>query len=386
MRALCDRRAGIGADGVLGSSGARSRWAPRRRRPGRSSGSWTTATPTAGSRRCAATASACSLRYLVEEGLVDPTGPVDIATRDGVKTLLFEGDLVTVDLGKAGCSPETKVSVGTIDLAGHPRRHGQPARRRVRRRRGRRWPARSDGPPEHDDAVYPDGVNVELVVRRGERHVAHARARAGLGRDPVVRHRRGRRSLRRDGDGRRGRPAGDVPRRRAWRRARRSPGPPTTTCCSPARRSSWPGGPPRSATPRPMLQPWTSREHLPRHRRRVGHRRRLCPPARRRSARRSSSPTCNAEKGEAVATRDRRRVRRGRRDRDRPDPGRRRPGRVELGTAARAGLLGRHRLGAAHRRQATASTTPPTTSTRSRRSSRSTWSAPSTPSASPPPR
>ena len=27
-------------------------------------------------------------------------------------------------------------------------------------------------PPEHDEGVYPDGVNVELVVRRGERHVA----------------------------------------------------------------------------------------------------------------------------------------------------------------------------------------------------------------------
>jgi diaminopimelate epimerase len=27
-------------------------------------------------------------------------------------------------------------------------------------------------PPEHDPAVYPDGVNVEFVVRRGEHHVA----------------------------------------------------------------------------------------------------------------------------------------------------------------------------------------------------------------------
>ena len=27
-------------------------------------------------------------------------------------------------------------------------------------------------PPAHDEAVYPDGVNVEFVVRRGERHVA----------------------------------------------------------------------------------------------------------------------------------------------------------------------------------------------------------------------
>jgi diaminopimelate epimerase len=27
-------------------------------------------------------------------------------------------------------------------------------------------------PPTHDPAVYPDGVNVEFVVRRGERHIA----------------------------------------------------------------------------------------------------------------------------------------------------------------------------------------------------------------------
>ena len=27
-------------------------------------------------------------------------------------------------------------------------------------------------PPGHDESVYPDGVNVEFVVRRGEHHVA----------------------------------------------------------------------------------------------------------------------------------------------------------------------------------------------------------------------
>jgi diaminopimelate epimerase len=58
---------------------------------------------------------------------------------------------------------------------------------------GRTWPARhvsmgnphavafvdnlaEAGPlleaPEHDDAVFPDGVNVEFVVRRGARHVS----------------------------------------------------------------------------------------------------------------------------------------------------------------------------------------------------------------------
>ena len=49
VRALCDRRAGIGGDGVL-----------RVVRRGRAAGSWTTATPTARSRRCAATASGSS--------------------------------------------------------------------------------------------------------------------------------------------------------------------------------------------------------------------------------------------------------------------------------------------------------------------------------------
>ena len=36
------------------------------------------------------------------------------------------------------------------------------------------WPSRARciEPPAHDDAIYPEGVNVEFVVRRGERHVA----------------------------------------------------------------------------------------------------------------------------------------------------------------------------------------------------------------------
>ena len=58
VRALCDRRAGIGGDGVLRVVRA-GRWASSvTARP--SSGSWTTATRTARSRRCAATASGCS--------------------------------------------------------------------------------------------------------------------------------------------------------------------------------------------------------------------------------------------------------------------------------------------------------------------------------------
>ena len=57
------------------------------------------------------------VRHLVEEGLVDPGGPIDIGTRDGIKTLLLEGDLVTVDLGVAQVLPETKVTIGATSWA-----------------------------------------------------------------------------------------------------------------------------------------------------------------------------------------------------------------------------------------------------------------------------
>jgi len=87
-----------------------------------------------------------------------------------VKTLTQDGDEFTVDLGSARVLAETKVAVD-----------------------GRSWPAThvdmgnphavafvddlTDAgslltPPDHDEALYPEGVNVEFVVRRGAAHVA----------------------------------------------------------------------------------------------------------------------------------------------------------------------------------------------------------------------
>ena len=66
MSALCDRRRGLGADGVLRVTTAGAALAAGRVRPGargrarRATGTWTTATPTDRSRRCAATACGCS--------------------------------------------------------------------------------------------------------------------------------------------------------------------------------------------------------------------------------------------------------------------------------------------------------------------------------------
>ena len=109
-------------------------------------------------------------RYLVDEGLADGSAPIRVDTRDGVKTLTVDGDLITADMGAPKVLGETAVSVGERTW---PARHvdmGNPhavafvdslddAGRLLRRARPR-------------PAVYPDGVNVEFVVRRGDRHVA----------------------------------------------------------------------------------------------------------------------------------------------------------------------------------------------------------------------
>ena len=155
-RALCDRRAGIGGDGVIRAVRQDGRWFMDYLN---SDGSV--------SEMCGNGIRLYG-RYLHDrEG--EPL-PLEVGTRDGVKTLTADGGSITVDLGAPRVLGETTV---TVD--------------------GRSWPAThvdmgnphavafvddlADAgslltPPDHDPAVFPDGVNVEFVVRRGERHVA----------------------------------------------------------------------------------------------------------------------------------------------------------------------------------------------------------------------
>ncbi|GGV78532.1 MULTISPECIES: diaminopimelate epimerase [Streptomyces] len=171
VAALCDRRAGIGGDGVLHvvrsaahpearAMAARAEWFMDYRN---SDGS---------------VAEMCGngvrvfARYLQRAGHAT-AGDLAIATRGGVKTvhLAKDGD-ITVGMGKARL-PEQEVTV----------RVGE-----------RSWPARNVDmgnphavafvedlahagdlltPPAYSPAsAYPDGVNVEFVVDRGPRHVA----------------------------------------------------------------------------------------------------------------------------------------------------------------------------------------------------------------------
>ena len=84
--------------------------------------------------------------------------------------LTVDGDLITVDLGTPKVLGETTVSVGERTW---PARHvdmGNPHAVAFVSSLDDAGPLLE--PPTHDPAIYPDGVNVEFVVRRGDRHVA----------------------------------------------------------------------------------------------------------------------------------------------------------------------------------------------------------------------
>jgi diaminopimelate epimerase len=171
VRRLCDRRAGIGADGVLRVVRSSS--------VGRSSSVEPVETRWFMDYRNAdgSLAQMCGngirvfARYLQDEGLVEREKPFLVDTRDGPKLLDVDADHVTVDLGQARVLGETKVGVGDrtwpathVDM-GNPHAvafvDDEPTLAGLDLTR----------PPDHDAATYPDGVNVELVVRRGEGHV-----------------------------------------------------------------------------------------------------------------------------------------------------------------------------------------------------------------------
>lgn len=171
VAALCDRRAGIGGDGLLHvvrsaahpeakDLAAEAEWFMDYR-----NGDGSIAEMCGNGIRVFA-------RYLRHAGLV-PEGDLAIATRAGVKSvhLAKNGD-ITVGMGRARL-PEGDVTVGVGE---------------------RSWPARNVNmgnphavafvddlahagdlyapPPFSPASAYPDGVNVEFVVDRGPRHVA----------------------------------------------------------------------------------------------------------------------------------------------------------------------------------------------------------------------
>ncbi|GAA0980895.1 Diaminopimelate epimerase [Nocardioides aquaticus] len=169
VRALCHRRAGIGGDGVLR--------VVRSTRP--EDGTWFMDYRNADgsvSEMCGNGVRVFAL-HLVQEGLVDPAAPIAVGTRDGVKTVTVEDDgRLTVDMGLARLLGTTEVSLdgrtwpATHVDVGNP--HAVAFLADGEDLDGLSGPGQPLAAPAYDAAVYPAGVNVELVVRRGPHHVA----------------------------------------------------------------------------------------------------------------------------------------------------------------------------------------------------------------------
>ncbi|WP_310964583.1 diaminopimelate epimerase [Nocardioides terrisoli] len=168
---LCDRRAGIGADGVIrvvrtdatddpAAVGARDEamWFMDYRN---ADGSL--------SEMCGNGIRVLGL-YLATHADVDPRNPLPIATRSGVKVLTFDGGRITVDMGTPTLLGETKVSVGDRSWAASRVDMGNPHAVAFVEDLADAGPLLEA--PVVDAAIYPDGVNVEFVRRVGEQQLA----------------------------------------------------------------------------------------------------------------------------------------------------------------------------------------------------------------------
>ncbi len=174
VRALCDRRAGIGADGVIRVVRTEAYDDPAAV-AARGTAEWFMDYRNADgsiSEMCGNGVRVLG-RYLALREDADVSRPLPVGTRAGVKELTFAGGdpagEITVDMGVPQVLGSTWVSLDGVgadalhvdmgnphavafveDLSVHP----DPL-----------------PPPGYDEALYPDGVNVELAQRRGPSHV-----------------------------------------------------------------------------------------------------------------------------------------------------------------------------------------------------------------------
>ena len=166
VAALCDRRRGIGADGVmrvirtaaLGEDSAGEWFMDYKNHDGSLS------------EMCGNGIRVFAL-HLIQEGLVPADQPVVIGTRDGDKTVTAEpsGEF-SVDMGVAEVRGTSKITAAGRTWEAQDIRTGNP--HAVAFVDSLTDPGPLLDAPDHDSETYPDGVNVEFVVREGDRHVA----------------------------------------------------------------------------------------------------------------------------------------------------------------------------------------------------------------------
>ncbi len=165
VAAICHRRRGIGADGVmrvirsaaLGVADGPEWFMDYRNADG------------SVSEMCGNGVRVFAL-HLVQEGLVDGSQPIPIGTRAGTRTATISGDLISVDMGVPEIFSTSKVQVDSCVWEAQHIETGNPhAVAFVDRLSDAGFLVDE---PEYDASTYPHGVNIEFVVRKGDRHVA----------------------------------------------------------------------------------------------------------------------------------------------------------------------------------------------------------------------
>jgi diaminopimelate epimerase len=178
VAALCHRHRGIGADGVLRVIRSDALDDPAARE---TEAEWFMDYRNADGSAAQMCGNGLRVfaRYLAESGLVDPDEPLRIGTRDGTRTVHFDGELVSTEMGAAQV-------LGAVVVGAN----------------GREWPALhvdvgnphavapveqvADAgplttPPAYDTRDFPDGVNVEFVARQGKGQLAMRVFERGVG-------------------------------------------------------------------------------------------------------------------------------------------------------------------------------------------------------------
>ena len=167
VAALCDRRRGIGADGVIrvirSVSAGFGPDAPEWFMDYRNADGGVSEMCGNGVRVLG--------RYLAEERLVEPAvPPVLIQTRAGVKALRFERDQISVDLGHAEILGNSTIVANGISWKAQSVRTGNPHAVVFVDSLDEAGPLTDE--PGYDRAEYPEGVNVEFVRRLADDHLA----------------------------------------------------------------------------------------------------------------------------------------------------------------------------------------------------------------------
>ena len=182
VTALCDRRTGIGGDGLIRVIRSSAVGDPLAQAAAAEGAEWFMDhwNRDGSSSEMCGNGARVFARYLDDSGLIDSSVPLLIGTRAGVRQVTYENEgTITVDMGTPVLRGDTKVTVGERTwLAVHIDMGNPHAVVSIGELGEAPIPLE---PPGYDRDEYPDGVNVEFVTRLGPSRVAMRAFERGSG-------------------------------------------------------------------------------------------------------------------------------------------------------------------------------------------------------------